>query len=369
MDSRQTLENNEEFKKALTDEDLYFSKDKNGDWWFHERIHDGWGQSIRVDGFKLHQFTGLQKLAVFYNKKLGHVMVLDGAVQIAEENWREYQENLAASVILPQYDDPTQSIEVLIIGGGDVGVATVTRQLFPQANITMIEIDAGVVAAAKSYLPTISESLRVPHNKFNLIIGDGIKFVADTANHNKYAAIIVDCTDPCDGGPAVGLFGTSFQGNLKKCLIKNGIVIQQSGTLDMQLDEVKQTVEMMKGFYKYPFVLPVNMLTYPGTMALVGGSDLNIRDIDRDMFQKRFADTHKLDGKTSSFKPDIFLASLNNLPPIHQSWLNNMLSPPHTIDLKSFAGTPHAFTSRMSTAMTPTNDHLQIEARKRKGPQ
>ena len=315
-----------DFKNAQDDDELHFSQDIDGVWWFREKIHKYWGQSIRVDGFQLYQRTDFQTLVVFYNTELGHVMLLDGAVQIAENNWHEYQETLVASTILPQYDDPTLPIEVLVIGGGDGGVATVARKLFPQANVTMVEIDEGVVNAAKKYFPVISESLRVDNPKFKLIIGDGIKYVSDPKNHHRFAAAIIDCTDPSPGGPAVGLFGTTFQENLKQCLKKNGIVLQQSGTLEMQLGEVQGTVDMMAKLYKHAFVLLVTQVTYPGKMALVGGSDFNIRNLDEAMLEERFSVVFNLGKLTKHFNPRVFLNGINNLPQEHQLWLDPMLA-------------------------------------------
>lgn len=324
METRQ-LGMNAEFKKAYEDKSLSFEQDQNNIWWFSETIHHHWGQRIQVDDFKLYKKTDFQTLMIFYNKRLGHVMVLDGAVQIAENDWRGYQEMLVGATILPQNPDPNETIEVLVIGGGDGGVATVALDLFPNANITMIEIDGEVVEAAKKYLPEISRSLTSHDPRFKLIIDDGIQFVESPENHKKFTSIIVDCTDPTEGSPATKLFGIGFQKNVKKCLKPNGIVLQQSGTLDMQEQEVQQTLEMMKGLYRYPMVLPVNMLTYPGTMTLVGGSDFDVRELGQKVLQKRFTEIYRLDKKTDYFNPEILLGALNHLPQKHQRWLESLL--------------------------------------------
>ena len=69
----------------------------------------------------------------------------------------------------------------------------------------MVEIDEAVVRACKLHLPTIAREFSNP--KLNLIIGDGIKFAAES-KAEQYDIIIVDGSDPA--GPAEGLFTKSF---------------------------------------------------------------------------------------------------------------------------------------------------------------
>lgn len=326
---------------------LAFEQGLNGAWYFKEKIHNGWGQFFEVKKVLYHATTAFQTLTVFESTHSGKVMLLDNAVQVVETDWRAYQEHIAISCILPQYINSFQSPDVLkhphvlILGGGDGGVATTIRKLFPNANITMVEIDAAVIAASIKYFPDMSKALsEAPTQQFKLIIGDAKAFVADSNHHHQFDAIIIDCTDPFEGSPAARLFNLEFHTNAQNCLKEYGIILQQSGTLDQQLLEVQETLNVMNVLYDHPFITTVSMPTYPGTMALVGGSHAKITAMSLRTLQERFSDLHHLDELTDHFDPVIFHATLNRLPPVYQRILSKLLiqQPP----LKSFAGTPHS---------------------------
>jgi spermidine synthase len=334
------LNNNKIFDVARSHPKLEnsFVQDAKGDWLFIERIHAGYGQAIDISDFYLCVDTKYQNLVVFESKLFGNVMLLDGAVQITENNWRPYQEGLAVGAILPKNINPEMTYEVLVIGGGDGGVATVALELFPNVRVTMVEIDEDVVKASQTFLPNISKSLTDPCERFKLHIQDGVAYVRNPENHNKYHAVIVDCTDPA--GPAEGLFGEDFHQNLKKCLVKDGIVLQQSGTLDFQFSEVAECIQMMKRHYKYPVIFPVDMATYPGTMTLVGGCDVDLASEDRETLKLRYVSLHNLVKMTEYVGPYWLSNSINHLPPIYQRKLSGLLNRDNKQTV-SFAGTTH----------------------------
>ncbi|NJL88199.1 MAG: hypothetical protein HC886_23125 [Leptolyngbyaceae cyanobacterium SM1_1_3] len=89
--------------------------------------------------------------------------------------------------------------------------------------VTMVEIDEVVVRASREFLPTLSQSLDDP--KLNLIIGDGIDFVAQ-APEASYDLIVVDSSDPV--GPAEGLFSANFYQQVHRCLRPGGLMTAQS---------------------------------------------------------------------------------------------------------------------------------------------
>ena len=66
--------------------------------------------------------------------------------------------------------------EVLIIGGGDGGMARTTLAWYPDANITQCEIDDKVVEVCKEYFPKLNHEGRV-FDYINMNIGDGIQFI------------------------------------------------------------------------------------------------------------------------------------------------------------------------------------------------
>lgn len=82
--------------------------------------------------------------------------------------------------------------QVLIVGGGDGGVAREVAKHPLVEKIDQVEIDERVVELSKKYLPFMA----VGYNsvKFNLHIGDGFEFMKKRSQH--YDVIITDSSDP-----------------------------------------------------------------------------------------------------------------------------------------------------------------------------
>jgi spermidine synthase len=108
-----------------------------------------------------------------------------------------------------------------VIGGGDGGTAREVLRHEQVEQCVMVEIDSLVVDACREHIPVTSSVFT--HPKLNLLIQDGIEYVANTKE--KFDVIIVDSTDPI--GPAAPLFNHEFYRNIAGCLSENGIVVSQ----------------------------------------------------------------------------------------------------------------------------------------------
>ena len=86
---------------------------------FQETLYDAISQNFRIDKMYFEQKTGHQHLMIFHNAMLGRVMTLDGVVQTTEVDEFIYHEMMAHVPILAH----GAAREVLIIGGGDGGMA------------------------------------------------------------------------------------------------------------------------------------------------------------------------------------------------------------------------------------------------------
>lgn len=83
-------------------------------------------------------------------------------------------------------------LKVLIIGGGDGGVAREVAKHPAVINITQVEIDDVVIAVSKQYLPFMGKGLE--HPKLTLHVGDGFEFMKQ--HKNEFDVIITDSSDP-----------------------------------------------------------------------------------------------------------------------------------------------------------------------------
>ncbi|MCL4144200.1 UNVERIFIED_CONTAM: hypothetical protein GTU68_039063 [Idotea baltica] len=160
--------------------------------------------------------TDHQRLRVFENAKFGRVLTLDGVVQTTTADEFIYHEMLAHVPILAH----GAAKRVLIVGGGDGGMAREVLRHTSVDHVTMVEIDAGVVDFSKEYLPSLSNGA-FDDPRLELVIADGAAFVSET--DQRFDVMIVDSTDPI--GPGEVLFTDTFYGRAKGLLNRNGVLV------------------------------------------------------------------------------------------------------------------------------------------------
>ena len=165
--------------------------------WSVETLHEGYGQMLQETEVLYDSETEHQRLRVFTNPQFGRVLTLDGVVQTTEADEFIYHEMLTHVPILAH----GAATRVLIIGGGDGGMAREVLRHKAVEHVTMVEIDAGVVEFAKQYLPSLSAGA-FDDARLNLVIADGAEFVAES--QDRFDVIIIDSTDPI--GPGEVLF-------------------------------------------------------------------------------------------------------------------------------------------------------------------
>jgi spermidine synthase len=197
--------------------------------WFKETLHAEISQGLRMDKVLFRDQTGLQDLIIFENAKFGRVLTLDGVVQTTEGDEFIYHEMLTHVPVTAH----GSARHVLIIGGGDGGMAREVLKHQGVDRVTMVEIDGGVVDMSKKHLPSLSAGA-FDNPRLDLVIADGAKYVAETAD--RFDVIIVDSTDPI--GPGEVLFTAAFYADCKRCLNPGGIVVTQNGVPFLQSDEV-----------------------------------------------------------------------------------------------------------------------------------
>lgn len=223
--------------------------------WFHETLHGDYAQSIAMESVLYDSKTDHQRLVVFKNTRFGRVLTLDGVVQTTEGDNAIYHEMLT-HVPLFAHGSATR---VLIIGGGDGGMAREVLRHPTVKHVTMVEIDAGVVDFSKAYLPNLSNGA-FDDPRLNLVISDGAAFVRET--EDKFDVIVVDSTDPI--GPGEVLFSETFYGHARACLAADGILVTQNGVPFMQGDELTNTLRAFKALFSDWSCYTATVPTYAG---------------------------------------------------------------------------------------------------------
>jgi len=120
--------------------------------WFTETLHPWLAQRLRMDRVLYREKTEHQDLIIFENEKFGRVLTLDGVVQTTEGDEFVYHEMLTHVPILAH----GRAKRVLIIGGGDGGMAREALRHTSVEQVTMVELDRSVVDMCIEHLPSLS---------------------------------------------------------------------------------------------------------------------------------------------------------------------------------------------------------------------
>jgi spermidine synthase len=168
------------------------------------------------------------------------MLTLDKMVMTTEKDEFHYHEMISHPALFLH----GKAKKVLVIGGGDGGTVREILRHDALDNLTMVEIDGLVIDACKEHLPTIASAFG--HPKLNLIVGDGLDFVAQSKE--KYDIIFCDNSDPV--GPSEGLFSQEFYNHCHNLLSDEGIFVVQGETPNFNREtfiDINKTIKKVFG--------------------------------------------------------------------------------------------------------------------------
>ena len=198
--------------------------------------------SVRLNR-QLHSETSdFQRIDVFESPAFGKFLTLDGDILFSEADEFIYNEMVAH---VPMAVHPHVE-RVLIIGGGDGGVA---RELIAYPEIKQIDVvepDERFVEICKEYFPETVKGFE--DSRVQVYYQDGLRFVRGRTE--MYDLIINDATDPF--GHTEGLFTKEFYGSCYKALKKDGIMVYQHGSPFFDEDESAFRAMHRKVFKTFP---------------------------------------------------------------------------------------------------------------------
>jgi spermidine synthase len=213
---------------------------QKSDIWFTER-DENIALSLRHKGDKLYQAqSDFQKVEVYDTYAYGKLLTLDGLVMTTEKDEFVYHEMISHIAALT-HPKPKRA---LVIGGGDGGTVRELLRHESLEEVVMVEIDDKVIEASREHLPGIASALN--HEKLNLIIDDGIKYVKNSGDES-FDIVIVDSTDPV--GPGEGLFTVEFYEDVYRILKKDGIMVTQSESPRFNQKVFQEIYECYRGIY------------------------------------------------------------------------------------------------------------------------
>lgn len=275
---------------------------KKNQWFFEETVPGILSTTKTAIKIKKKIFSGkspYQKLEVMDTFPFGRILVLDGIVQLSQEDEFIYHEMLIHPAMF-YHPDPKK---VLIIGGGDGGALREVLK-HPVQEAYLVDIDKKVVEVSQKYLPFVSKGA-FKNKRAKIFIEDGIKFVKKYKNF--FDVIIIDSTDPL--GPSIDLFSQNFYRNVFKALTKNGIISIQSGCLFEQFSHLEKIFKKIKKIF--PFVkihkTCVPCLQCSSEYSFTIAAKFNLAKVTFKNLEKKFK---KLNLKSKYYSPKIHFSSV-----------------------------------------------------------
>lgn len=222
--------------------------------WIEEPHKDFLRVGYRVKKSFFSDQSEFQSVDVVETAGHGRMLLNDGLVMVSERDEFIYHEMISH---VPLFVHPNPQ-KVLIIGGGDGGTAREVLRHGSVEKCDMVEIDAMVVEACRQHLPVTAKAF--DHPKLNLMIEDGVKFVAET--DEKYDLVLIDSTDPI--GPAQPLFNQSFYKDVERVLNEDGIVVSQGESPFYEVPMQKTLLGILGNIFEIAGIYNFPNLTYPG---------------------------------------------------------------------------------------------------------
>lgn len=272
------------------------------DRWISETLFDdlSFRMSFKAERVLYETKTEHQDLVLFENRHFGKVLMLDGATQVTTADEFVYHEMMTHVPILAH----GKARDVLIVGGGDCGIAEEVLKHKAVKRLVQVEIDQSVVDFSKEHFPEFTGPV-LSDKRFELVIADGMKYVAET--DRRFDVVIVDSTDP--QGPGAVLFSEEFYSGVKRCLNPGGVVVTQNGVPFFQPDELTSSVEKFRKLWKDGSCYVAAIPTYIGGHMAMGwaSDDKTLRQTSVKTIAQRYSRAGRF--STKYWTPEVHVAA------------------------------------------------------------
>ena len=230
--------------------------------WFEEMHTDNVKLSARINKQLFSGESEYQRIDVFDSVEFGKVVALDGEIVFSDKDEFIYDEMVTH---VPMAVHPNVK-NVLIIGGGDGGVARELLRYESIESIDVVETDVMFVDVCRDMFPDVATALE--DSRVRVYYDDGLRFLRNKLA--QYDLIINDSTDPF--GHTEGLFTKEFYGSCFKALREDGIMVYQHGSPFYKEDEMACRSMHRKVFRSFPIsrVYQAHIPTCPSGYWLFG---------------------------------------------------------------------------------------------------
>src|SRR6476620_1494755 len=226
--------------------------------------------------------TEHQHLVLFEHSFFGKILMLDGATQVTTADEFVYHEMMTHVPILAHGN----AREVLIVGGGDCGIAEEVLKHKSVKRLTQVEIDASVVEFSKEHFPEFTKPV-----------------LAD----KRFDVIIVDSTDP--HGPGKVLFSQKFYAACRRCMTAGAVMVTQNGVPMFQSGELTSAIVKRRKLFADSYCYIAAIPTYVGGHMAMGWAtdDVRMRQISVKSIAERYSKAGRF--ATKYWTPEVHVAA------------------------------------------------------------
>ena len=189
--------------------------------WFADQIRAGETLLHTIIKWHYQGHTQYQRLEVLELQNYGKTLLLDGKIQSTAGDEFIYHESLVHPA-LATHPSPRR---VGVIGGGEGATLREALRHRTVSEAVMVDIDAEVVDTCRRLLPEWSQGA-FEDARTRLVIQDARRYLEE--NREPFDVLIVDITDPLEGGPSYRLFTKEFYELVWSRLTDEGLLAVQS---------------------------------------------------------------------------------------------------------------------------------------------
>ncbi|WP_286974679.1 polyamine aminopropyltransferase [Acetomicrobium sp. UBA5826] len=223
------------------------------DLWFTEYQTPNLRLGLRIRDVLLNKQSPYQHILVVDTDQYGKVLVLDGAIQLTENDEFCYHE-MMAHLVLCAHPCPER---VLVIGGGDGGVVREAIKHESVKKVTLVDIDEDVINTSRTFFPNVSCALE--DDRVEIKPMDALLYVKE--RFNEFDIVIIDSTDPVDF--ASGLFEPEFYKDVHKALKDEGLMIAQTESPFAEPKLLSEAVKGLRSVFENVYLAWGAVPTYP----------------------------------------------------------------------------------------------------------
>ena len=217
------------------------------DLWLEDLHRGRVGLTLRLRECLFSATTPFQRIAVYDSHAFGRVLCLGGEIAISDADERVYAEQL----VHPALSSHPAPARILILGGGDGGVARECLRHAAVRSVTVVEIDSQVVECAKRFFPAAGAAFA--DERLTLVIDDAHRFLDRDAT--KFDAIIIDACDLLN--PASRPFHEApFERMVATHLAEGGMLVCPLGNPLLEPEHARETLDALDRPQVYVMSVP-----------------------------------------------------------------------------------------------------------------